>query len=432
MRVRARLVISLIVLSLALTAIASEDAVWLRKAIRLPEDGTTTWTIVVTTGHFGGDPQLAEATKEKIVTLLEEIGAKGDRVRIHSAEMSLWGRSNDVPIDELANELPSSQAPKSKGGRDIERILQEIARNTRGPILVFSPGGSILPIDGSGSLLGGTGTVEGFTGPLKRTIRLQSGPRVRSILLTVLTKNGLFTGMERRFPLEAKERLETSQNKRFEPKQTPTKSSAKDLGWISWSAVAFLIGTGAGFFFTTRRTQKVAKTEKPSDNPDIVNDQEITIWKEHAKALQRRLDFVSQEIEESVRKMSESSEVQLVELRLELTRRQKALESWDEVVIDFLDGVQRALDHPRTNIEAAGVWSRARSQFLQLTKRLGLDEILPGAGDPLISTMHRIEAVVSPTSEFRSGHVTRLIEPGYRRGDFVIRQAKVEIASEIQ
>jgi molecular chaperone GrpE (heat shock protein) len=157
---------------------------------------------------------------------------------------------------------------------------------------------------------------------------------------------------------------------------------------------------------------------------------ELAAWKEQAKQLQRRLDFLTQELEESVQRMSHSNDVQIVELRQELVRQQKTLEAWDELVIDYLDGIQRALDHPQVSGEAAEVWSRASAQMLNLAKRLGLDEIRPTPGDALIGSQHRIEALVAPTTEFGSGVVTRLIQPGYRRGDVVIRQAKVEFASE--
>lgn len=410
---------------------ASEDAAWLRTVAKVPPAGATTWSIVVTTGHFGGDPQLAGGTRRKITELMAEVGARADRVRVYAAEMSVWGSPVEVPIEDLASALPVSQAPKSKGGRDIELILRQVGREAQGPVLVFSPGASILPVDGSGSLAGGDGTVDGFENPEKRTILIPALPKDRYIQLTVLSRPNLFKGTVTRHPMSRRQTEESSNFKSI-ARSAASLNSSPELNsiWPSLIAVAALLGAGCGYF-AAFRMQHSTKIPRPGNEPDTVQDDaELAVWKDQAKALQRRLDYVSQEIEETVRKLSETNNIQNMELRQELARRQKSLEAWDELIIDYLDGVQRAIDHHQVNSEIAGVWSRAQTQILQLSKRLGLDEIRPIPGEQHISNLHRIEVVVGPTEQFKSGVVTRVIEPGYRRGDAVIRQAKVEIALE--
>lgn len=430
MCVPARIVVSLVIFCLALMAQASEDADWVRNVARVPDKGATTWSIVVTTGHFGGDPQLAESTRQKILELLSEVGAKGDRTRVFAAEMSVWGTPVEVEIENLSNALPVSQAPKSKGGRDIEMILQQVGKSAKGPVLIFSPGASLLPSDGSGSLVGGNGAVEGFEPPQKRMIKVSSLPKERFIQLTVLSRRDLFSGTSPRLSADLRTPGDSAKPSAVSPLQVVKESRAESQPWPFWVAGAVVLGIGCGYLLGSRRQDSGNLDNAPDDSSPAQDASELIVWKEQAKSLQRRLDYVSQEIEESVQKMSDNNDLQIIELRQELMRRQKSLDAWDELVIDYLDGIQRALDHHQTTLEAAGAWSRARAQLLQLTKRLGLDEIRPAPGDPHISSMHRVEAIVAPTSHFESGVVTRLIESGYRRGDAVIRQAKVEIASE--
>lgn len=415
-------------LCIAVTGHASESGDWLRQAAQVPKQGTTEWSIVVTTGHFGRDPQLVSATRQIIAELLGEVGAKGDRVRIYAAEMAVWGTPISGPIETLASMLPTSQAPGSKGGRDIEAILNEVGPVAKGPVLVFSPGDSILPLDGSGALLGGDGMVEGFSLPTKRDLSIKTVSQNRSIRLTVLSRNGLFEGTEPRIapkithigaPIEVKA-------------NAVSEHSGENLGsnlWPVYAGLTLIVGAGIGYFIARRISAMSVSDALPamSAPPD---DGELAAWKEQAKQLQRRLDFLTQEIEESVQRISHSNDVQIIELRQDLVRQQKTLEAWDELVIDYLDGIQRALDHTQVSTEAAATWLRARTQMLNLSKRLGLDEIRPSPGDLLIGSQHRIEALVAPTAEYEAGVVTRLIQPGYRRADAVIRQAKVEIASE--
>lgn len=425
--------LGIIFLPLATLASASQDADWLRHAARVPDRGLTEWTLVVTTGHFGRDPQLADATRQAIAELLGEVGAKGDRVRIISAEMKPWGSPHVVAIEDVPGELPTAPAPGSKGGRDIEAVLEAVAVDAKGPVIIVSPGNSALPMDGSGSLRGGDGSVAGYETPVKRLISLETASGQRTARLTVLSRDRLFEGSGPRVPPAMNGQQPIVARKRSPGSGQKNGSSPPDTTffWSFGAAGALLLGLALGF-----RLASVGRTTSKLDSlpdgaqPSTSEAAELTAWKDQAKQLQRRLDFMVQEIEDSVQRMSQANDVQIVELRQELMRRNRTLDGWDQLVIDFLDGVQRAIDHPHVTPEAAATWSRAASQILNLAKRFGLDEIRPLPGDQLIGSLHQIEATTAPTPQFVSGMVTRVFAAGYRRGDSIIRQAKVEIASE--
>ena len=146
----------------------SESSEWLRLSAKIPSTGTTQWILVLITSHFGKDPSLAEATRDFAVTLLEDVGAKGDEVRVVSAEMTPWGKQLIVPIQEISTVLPTAPAQASRGGSDIERILEELAPSAKGPILVLSRGESQIPTGGTESLRGGDGTVQDLERPVKK------------------------------------------------------------------------------------------------------------------------------------------------------------------------------------------------------------------------------------------------------------------------
>ncbi|RYG40945.1 hypothetical protein EON79_21705, partial [bacterium] len=145
---------------------------WLRQKVAPPAQGETEWTLVLTTGHFGGDPHLAAATRDAAVRALKQVGSEQDRVRVIAAEMKPWGEPRVVPLADLVSALPTAPAPGSRGGRDIETILAAVADGAKGPVLVLSPGSSQLPMDGRGTLRGGEGSVSGFEGPSRATLQI--------------------------------------------------------------------------------------------------------------------------------------------------------------------------------------------------------------------------------------------------------------------
>lgn len=413
--------------TLACHSQASPTADWLRQVANVPSKGTTEWSVVVTTGHFGRDPQLATSTKNAIVNLLAQVGAKGDRVKVYSAEMTVWASSRAVPIENIANSLPTSQAPGSKGGRDIEAVLLQVGGAAKGPVLVFSPGDSSLPKDGTGVLRGGDGSVAGFRAPLKRGFTVDTESRERTVRLTVLTKDGLFVGDQPRVSPQVSIASESTSASNSRKESQLNGQPGAVSSWPLWVGAALACGAAAGFLVGNRKSNRPPEPVATA-NPDDVSALED--WKTQAKQVQRRLDFVTQEIEESVGRMGQANESQLVELRQDLVRHQNTLQAWDQLAIDYLDGIERAVNHDQLSAEPSVTWVRARTQFLSLLARLGLDEIRPTPGDPVVVTLHRVEATIPPSDMFGTGEITRLLQPGYRRGDTVLRQAKVELAIE--
>lgn len=431
---KARLLACVLSVLLVGSALGSDLGEWLRRAARVSDLGNTEWSVVVTTGHFGGDPELASATRRKLVEIFSEVGAKGDRVRIYTAEMKLWGESREVNIESLEPNLPTTQAPNSRGGTDIEAVLLQVAPLAKGPVIVVSPGNSVMPLDGSGSLVGGDGSVPGFEKPERLKVAVQTPAKERSICLTVLSRSGFFKGTKPRVPVIAPSLSlsdSPSPSLNFGAKSTPEQESPKYLQ-VFYTMFAFIAGVGIGWFVGRQRPPTTDMTIESAEPTSRSDSDEVNVWKENAKQLQRRLDLISQEIELSMQRASQESEVQLVQSRQEVSRLKTQLAASDSLLIDFVDGICRAMDHPNISTEASTIWNRARSQILHMAQRLGLDEIRPLPGDTYIGSFHKIESVVPPSNEFPSGVVIQLVEPGYRRAEAVIRQAKVVIALEVK
>ncbi|RYG31467.1 hypothetical protein EON81_22810, partial [bacterium] len=193
----------------------------------------------MTTGHFGRDPRLAEATRIAAIEALFAIGAKRDRVRVIAAEMVPWGDPKILPLADLSSALPTAPSPGSRGGRDIEAILAAVASEAKGPILVLTPGASQLPVDGKGSLQGGDGTLSGFSGPSRQTFDVATADGPRPILATLLTREGSFTGTETREPLSAPRVTRPIREERVSPE--------KSDGLLPWTLPIFLVGGLSGY-----------------------------------------------------------------------------------------------------------------------------------------------------------------------------------------
>lgn len=396
-------------------ALASDAGSWLRESVNDPKKGTTEWTVVLTTGHFGGDPQLAQATRKAAVEMLFEAGSKGDTVRAVAAEMKPWGTPQMAPIEDLANILPKAPAPGSRGGRDIERTLVELARSAKGPILVLSPGESLLPKDGRGQLMGGEGTVVGFARPVKKEIEVPTADGPRKILATLLTRDGFFTGDSPRKALPIPSALAATTGRANKPPD--------DDSGLFWP-VAFGVGIVAvGAAYALGRSRKHPALAA-SDNSDL------EAWKAEAKQLQRRLDLVAQDLASAAQIATATDDAEKVELRQEAARRETALSLWDEIAMDYLDGIDRVLGHGEVPPDLRRSWEQAAHQFTRLAQRAGLDVIAPAPGDQILDGQHRIERVVPPSSSAVAGTVTVLLAPGFRRGEHVLRPARIEMAGD--
>jgi molecular chaperone GrpE (heat shock protein) len=407
-----------LVFCLLAVGLAAEEG-WLAKEINLPARGSTQWTLILATGGFGSDPVLAAGMRKKAVELLETVGASGDKVQVVYAEMKPWGSSSIIPIEGTSQALPLAPMPESRGGHDIERVLAEVAPSAKGPILFFSSGPSQLPKDGVGQLMGGTGEVSGFGKPIHRTVTISTDKGNREIQISVLTRPGLFTGTDARVLLRP-----ATNAKSLDPIQSSSSASSKVSGsnplWYGASAV---IGVLIGL--SLRRSGK-----KEPDSEIDVGLRDLEAWKQEAKALQRRLDLIAQEMTESVSTLSERSSVEHIELREELLREGTALKIWDQTAMDFLDGIDRTLENANLGEEGRKTLERITKQFIALTQRTGIDVISPEIGSPVLDGHHSIE-VVKPAPEGKLRNtVARVLQPGFRRGSNVIRTAKIEMFGE--
>ena len=98
--------------------------------------------------------------------------------------------------------------------------------------------------------------------------------------------------------------------------------------------------------------------------------------------------------------------------------------------MDYLDGIDRALESGDLAEERRQVYDRLGKQFIKYSQRAGLDMIAPQPGDPVLDGHHRIEEIVPECTEYPHGTVAILLSPGYRRGEHVLRLAKIKMAGE--
>jgi molecular chaperone GrpE (heat shock protein) len=100
-----------------------------------------------------------------------------------------------------------------------------------------------------------------------------------------------------------------------------------------------------------------------------------------------------------------------------------------EELLDAMDNLDLALEHvnevPEAEPLARGV-ELARKRFLEALERHGVEQVDPEGDefDPNEAEAMQVEPVSEPEM---SGRVTRVLRPGYRLGERVIRPARVAV-----
>lgn len=425
-----RFLLSLTLAFCASAVFAEDGLAWLSKTAKPIEKGTTEWTLILTTGHFGLDPQLAAATRTLALEMLNKVGAKGDKVRVISGELQPWGEAKVVPIEELAASLPTSSAPNSKGGRDLEALISDAAGSATGSVLLLAPGDSQLPIDGKGVLRGGTINAPGFAPPARGDVDVDTPSGPRHLRAIYLQKGEPSTGVGARTPLENPVTSKPASEVKTSRPVAENSSSPSTPLWPMLLVGALILGLGivVGKLLGPKPVAQEFTTETPPSEPASTGS-ELEDWKQAAKALQRKLDVISQDLADGAAAVAQSGQDQSIELRQEIARHAKSLAVWDETAMDYLDGIQRALADPGVSDQDKRAWRNAENQFIRLIQRAGLDVIAPELGSNVIDGHHRIDGTGISSTDIASGSISSLVYRGYRRGDVVLRQAKVEIAS---
>lgn len=392
----------------------------MRGALKVPVKGATQWTVVLTTGHFGSDPQLAAATRSFADRILREIGSQNDSVVVAAAEMGIWYKSEKRSILELSDLLPTSPAKESRGGRDLEQTLVEASALGRGPVLIFSPGDSQEP-RGGGKLLGGRGQISGFLPVIKKDIAIQTASGPRFIRLTATSPPSPFSGDTPRKPLP----IQTPPfglTERVAAKTTEVPSPS----WLIPASIAGVVAFCLGVLVRSNFRKRKPEQGESEPQPDV----ELASWKSEAKQLQRKLDIVAQELAASAEQATTGGDTDKIELRQEMARREKLIQAWDETAIDYLDGLDRIVQSLDSSVDQREFATRATAQFKKLAQRAGLDQIEPNVGDLVLTGQHRVEEVVH-YENIEANRVVDLLEHGYRRGDQVIRQARIVMSGGI-
>ena len=426
----------------------SSTSEWLTQTLQIPKVGVTTWTIVITTGHFGSDPVFAQATRVEIGHLFHAVGAKGDKVSVVSAELKAWNQTPVGPLSDLPEMMPAASAPKSRGGSDLEEVAEEIAKTATGPIIIFSSGPSQLPRgEKELTLRGGSGVVPGFEGPSRTEVTLPAADSGRKLLITAYAKKDAFAGSESRTPLapgtveEAplsgpKAAITSPKMAEKEPEASPVLSGVWPILFIT-GFVCAAAGLVAGMFLKGPPNVSaelpisdgevvVVEEILTSDGPQADGEGELEEWKLEAKKLRRQLDLVAQDLTAAAETLTNQEPIKLIELRQELARNSKALETWDEIVIEFIDSLQRVSEHSANDPGASERIAMIIKQLSRLVQRAGLDMIAPSVGDPVSAGFHRVEEIEYSSEVGLHGTVAAVLSPGFRRGENVIRPALVK------
>ncbi len=381
-----------------------------------------------TTGHLGTDPRLGRAIKAGALELVAEVGSPTDKARVVLAEMNIWNKSDVFPLAELPSHLPNAPAPESRGGSDLEQTAAELNDSSPGHIIIFSAGESQVPSGTpAATLLGGTGRIPGFAEPHRFLYDLSAYGESRSMLVTIYLKQNAFHGREARTAFQ----YPTSGNRQPQAADNPTvltpRENAGTRTSLPWPLLlgGAVVTSGIGFGLA-RLSAKGQNSEPSSGSADL------EAWKTEATRLRKQLDLIAQDLHEAASEHAQGEDAAKISLRQDVARRDRSLETWDEIAIDFLDGLDRVLQHHGPNSPEGESAQRIAFQFSRHIQRAGLDTINPNAGDVYVPGLHSIEEIVVAMDEREIGTVSKVIRLGFRRGEHVIRQAKIVMSERNQ
>lgn len=393
----------------------------LSAALRTPDNGATTWTIVMTTGHLGADPLMGDATRKYIFDLLSSRLASQDKVRIVAAEMDIWDSKILSDPTRLLEELPQTPALSSKGGRDIEKVMTKLIAESKGPVLIFAPGASQLPMDGVGKLQGGL--VQSFVGEVRmHRETLLVGNKERALNVTYWVPPDSFVGEEPRTPVAFGNAVVTNVPRR--PQVAEDSSSTAGQGvppyiFVIGAALAGVVGGFLGSRWTGNRSQG------PSDV--AVSAPTSTSDSDASKALIKRLDLISQDISEAWANLQDEKANLSTDANMAGEQLQASLDSWDHTAMKFLTTTHHLSRSAEVPDVERPIWTNVFESFTTIVARHGLDVIFPSVGDE--PTPGYCEVVsATPDSGLAMGLITAVHSPGLRRGTDVIRAAKIDVA----
>lgn len=432
-----------------------------------PPAGPYRFMVALTTGHMRRDPVHSNAMRRAFAVWLNQSMAPGDTVQVAAAERNVWSLTNPVTLspgdsrEQVFSGLPTGPEPRSRGGKDLEAILADLAEHAssvRGPVVLAVLSNSWTQTDDKQP--DGPSQAErlkrlGCSEVRRAVFSVPDGGYRRDVYVAGCAVGGHFGGPtgagaapRRRFSPD------TWVPEAYRPTQPPTASTiisttgppSRSPGPSPWAvglgATVLLASVGGGAVLARRRARGQVPSAAPPAPPMPALEpgpasaepaagevsQLLEDASKHAKVLGVLRDGMTDSVDklDALVTAAQSGE-ELGRLRTEVAGLSRQITDWDKSAIDYLDAVQAALSMAGLDESRRQAWKRAGDAFIRLAQRQGLSVIAPQPGEPYIEGLHKATEIRGDRR--RATVVAACVTWGYQNGSRLYRPAEVIVCA---
>lgn len=421
------------------------------------EQSRFSWAVGIFTGNLYKDPLQAEAVRRVFSIWLNRVAARGDTVTVAGVEHGVWSLSQTIPLQDgpdaarrVFDALPSSPQPGSRGGKNLEQAMVELARilpagRTGRPVILILSNGYSQAIQAGPNSVDWPRRLraEGYLPVAHEIFRLQIRTTPQEVYAFLAVPAGISAVPK------AGQRAPAVPPGTWVPAAyapwaaasvspavgtTGGRAAGPEMNgmelWIALAAAAIGIAGIAWFAAAASR----ARPRAQDAGGDLLEKME-----EHARNIAASLGEEIQGVKDAIHKIRETmppaaaqpqpdaSAQELGQLRTQIETQRMQIQDWDDTAMAFLDAVQRALSMPGLSDDRREAWAKAGKDFAHYAARNGFDVIAPKAGEPFVEGLHK--AVYGMPNGAEAPVIVRCIHWGYRRGNQIFRLADVEVAA---
>ena len=425
-----------------------------------PPSGSYRIMAALTTGHMRRDPVHANAMRRVFSVWLNQSMAPGDTVQVAAAERRVWRLGEPVTLaagdsrERVFSSLPTGPKPGSRGGKDLEAILADLAERASpagGPVVLAVISNSWTQADDAPADVPSPEERLrrlGCTEVRRAVFSVPDGGYRRDVYVAGCTLSGK-GGVAPATASVTRARFspETWAPEAYRPMGTQGAPPAPPLlaqpqqgaslpPWaVALGIVMALAVGGGGVALVLRRPRPpvgpdeapVAAVEPAQADTDA-RPAEVAHLLDDAAKHARVLRLLREGMTDSVDKLdalvaSAQSGEEIGRLRTEVAGLNRQITDWDKSAIDYLDAVQAALSMPGLDESRRQAWKRAGDAFIRLAQRQGLAVIAPQPGEPYVEGLHK---VTESLGDRRAATVIAVgVSWGYQNGSRLYRPAEV-------